>query len=593
MLRTQDKTNTVPPVKTTPRGHAADKTTPHRNPTWQSLSTRPFIVQTKLNARTRNSPEHPAYRVADRVGFDGGTTPRSGGDDNERIQKAAQRGTSGPGNPLPFLEQIQKPFGKHDVSGIIAHTGSAAGAGSRDLGAAAFTVGNRVVFGKDPDLRTAAHEAAHAVQQRGGFLTSTGIGKGGDQHEQHADAVAELVVQGESAESLLDQYTIGSSGTREAQSVGGSDHSQGLVQLIELSYDDGPDANTRLTLEALQKGGARATFYLVGQKVQAGDNWRIVFDLAAAGNWLGNHAFDWDNAKDNHIFMSGSPAERASKILQTEFAIRDALIKGKADAQANKKWESIPAEYRTYIDTIIATGTGRFRTPGFKSHWYSKGGFSQQAGIELASQVMEAAGLRRFSVSDSVTVDPKDWEPGKTQADVEKAVTTGATKDTDTILLHSRLSASAAATPAILEDFKKKGFTYQAPSRGSATGGAGAGFAGVNASTDWLDRFNSQVSPIGPAVTVNKTDPVDRTVTTQVGIAWIDYGGAQYLALISIENSSSKPGTTIVFLTFVDQDLKEAAIARATPNQPRGIQTIGQKYIRNAPGTPSASAAKR
>ncbi|KFA94835.1 hypothetical protein Q664_00250 [Archangium violaceum Cb vi76] len=73
--------------------------------------------------------------------------------------------------------------------------------------AGAFTTGGHVVFGGKPDLRTAAHEAAHVVQQRAGARPSGGIGKDGDAHERHADAVADAVVAGRSAEGLLDPFT--------------------------------------------------------------------------------------------------------------------------------------------------------------------------------------------------------------------------------------------------------------------------------------------------------------------------------------------------------------------------------------------------
>ncbi|HEU5056071.1 MAG TPA: T6SS effector amidase Tae4 family protein, partial [Kofleriaceae bacterium] len=56
-----------------------------------------------------------------------------------------------------------------------------------------------------PDLHTAAHEAAHVVQQRAGVHLSGGVGAAGDSHERHADAVADRVVRGESAVDLLDQ----------------------------------------------------------------------------------------------------------------------------------------------------------------------------------------------------------------------------------------------------------------------------------------------------------------------------------------------------------------------------------------------------
>jgi hypothetical protein len=82
---------------------------------------------------------------------------------------------------------------------------------------------------------------------------------------------------------------------------------------------------------------------VVGQRVAEGDNWRTVFEIAATGHWLGNHAFDWNSDTDNHIFLHGSEKERARKILITEWAIRDALIQGKREAEAGKTCTSGPS----------------------------------------------------------------------------------------------------------------------------------------------------------------------------------------------------------------------------------------------------------
>ena len=74
------------------------------------------------------------------------------------------------------------------------------------MGARAYAAGNRVAFASAPDLHLAAHEVAHVVQQRGGVQLSGGVGAAGDIYERHADAVADRVVRGESAEALLDQH---------------------------------------------------------------------------------------------------------------------------------------------------------------------------------------------------------------------------------------------------------------------------------------------------------------------------------------------------------------------------------------------------
>lgn len=144
--------------------------------------------------------------------------------DPERVHQAAQHGTSGSGGSLPHLDRIQRAFGRHDVSGVRAHTDERAAEGARAMGAEAFADGEQVAFGGAPSLHTAAHEAAHVVQQRGGVQLKGGVGEAGDRYEQHANAVADLVVQGQSAEPLLDRYA-GAGGAR-----GGS------VQRLDTSF---------------------------------------------------------------------------------------------------------------------------------------------------------------------------------------------------------------------------------------------------------------------------------------------------------------------------------------------------------------------
>jgi hypothetical protein len=127
--------------------------------------------------------------------------------DGEPPEHIAARGVAGAGSPLPHLERIQASFGPHDVSGVTAHEGPSASEAAHGLGAQAFAFGNSVAFASPPDLHTAAHEAAHVVQQRGGVQLKGGINQPGDTHEQHADAVADAVVAARSAAPLLDQVS--------------------------------------------------------------------------------------------------------------------------------------------------------------------------------------------------------------------------------------------------------------------------------------------------------------------------------------------------------------------------------------------------
>lgn len=124
----------------------------------------------------------------------------------EQIHEAAKLGISGPGGPLPYLDQIQRAFGHHDLSTVVAHTDEQAAQGARAMGAEAFTTGNHIAFAGTPTLHTAAHEAAHVIQQRAGVQLSHGIGTAGDSYEQHADVVAERVARRPVSEEGLDKF---------------------------------------------------------------------------------------------------------------------------------------------------------------------------------------------------------------------------------------------------------------------------------------------------------------------------------------------------------------------------------------------------
>jgi len=120
------------------------------------------------------------------------------------VQAAAEKGISVPSGALPHASTIQQSFGGYDISNIQAHLGPAADAGAAAMGAQAYATGNHVAFASgNAGLHTAAHEAAHVVQQQAGVSLSGGVGQVGDKYETHADKVADAVVADESAEGLL------------------------------------------------------------------------------------------------------------------------------------------------------------------------------------------------------------------------------------------------------------------------------------------------------------------------------------------------------------------------------------------------------
>lgn len=141
--------------------------------------------------------------------------------DRESVPEIAASGLSGASQALPHGDAIQRLFGRHDIGGVKAHVGGPAAVAADRMGAAAYATGDAVAFHRAPDLHTAAHEAAHTVQQRGGVQLAGGVGQAGDAYERHADAVADAVVAGQPAEGLLDRFA-GAGGASVVQKKDGA-----------------------------------------------------------------------------------------------------------------------------------------------------------------------------------------------------------------------------------------------------------------------------------------------------------------------------------------------------------------------------------
>nr|WP_255216790.1 DUF4157 domain-containing protein [Pseudenhygromyxa sp. WMMC2535] len=162
-------------------------------------------LQAKADASASVQRLHALQRMADGAVARGGS--RAG------VREAARMGVSGRAHALPHAGAIQRAFGRHSLDGVEAHTDAAAVDASRSLRAEAYTVGPKVAFASSrPTLHTAAHEAAHVIQQRAGLRPAGGVGIVGDALERHADAVADAVVGGSSAEGVLDRLVGGAGG---------------------------------------------------------------------------------------------------------------------------------------------------------------------------------------------------------------------------------------------------------------------------------------------------------------------------------------------------------------------------------------------
>ena len=133
-----------------------------------------------------------------------------------------------PGQPLDTeTRAFMEPRFGHDFSQVRVHTGAHASESAQALNAIAYTGNSNIVFAEghyqpasNEGRRLLAHELAHVVQQHASVGLKDALGQAGDAYERHAEAVANLVVDGKQAEPLLDQ--IAGSPESHAASVTGA-----------------------------------------------------------------------------------------------------------------------------------------------------------------------------------------------------------------------------------------------------------------------------------------------------------------------------------------------------------------------------------
>jgi len=118
----------------------------------------------------------------------------------------------GSGRPLDALprRRMEAAFGA-DFGGVRVHTGRAADALNRALGANAFTLGRDIFFragshdtGSSAGTRLLAHELTHVVQQQpsAGARGAIEIGDPGDRFEREAERVADIVGRADTRASV-------------------------------------------------------------------------------------------------------------------------------------------------------------------------------------------------------------------------------------------------------------------------------------------------------------------------------------------------------------------------------------------------------
>jgi len=132
------------------------------------------------------------------------------------------------------------------------------------------------------------------------------------------------------------------------------------VKPVALTFDDGPSAWTPMVLDLLREHEARATFFVIGERVREHPD--LVQRIVAEGHEVGSHTL-------THPRLTEIPEDEVRREIQ-----------GGQDA----------------VEEVLGKAPRLFRAPGF---------YAERR--ELA--IVEELGLEAVFAE----VDPRDWEPGR------------------------------------------------------------------------------------------------------------------------------------------------------------------------------------
>jgi peptidoglycan/xylan/chitin deacetylase (PgdA/CDA1 family)/sulfur carrier protein ThiS len=188
---------------------------------------------------------------------------------------------------------------------------------------------------------------------------------------------------------------------------------------VALTFDDGPSpTNTRKLLRVLQRFGVKATFFVIGRSASFHPD--IVKAELAAGMEVANHSW-------SHPYLTPFRS-LSSRVIRKEIELTQGEL------------------------LSLGASSGLFRPPG--------GTFSTRV-VDLAKE--SDTRLVMWSI------DPKDWQSGRTSRDIAQAVLSKITPGA-IVILHDGggdQSATIGALPAIIRGIRAKGLQLVTIGEGS------------------------------------------------------------------------------------------------------------------------------
>lgn len=173
-------------------------------------------------------------------------------------------------------------------------------------------------------------------------------------------------------------------------------------KMIALTFDDGPNHNTSNIIDALNKYNAKATFFVLGNRIKGRED--ILLKMDKSGMEIGNHTF-------NHLLLTKYKEDKVkSEINDTSNLIFE--VTGKYPTLFRPSYGSCNKMIRSVVDTPIII-------------W---------------------------------DIDTLDWKYHNSRRISSRVI--NKVKDGDIVLMHDIYSATANALEIIIPSLKSKGYTF-------------------------------------------------------------------------------------------------------------------------------------
>ena len=173
--------------------------------------------------------------------------------------------------------------------------------------------------------------------------------------------------------------------------------------MVALTYDDGPAPSTRSILDTLEAYGMKATFYMVGNRMENYPD--TVRRVAALGCEIGSHTW-------GHNYITGLGASSLHSNLN---------------------------QFDSTLQNLVGIRTATMRPPG---------GFVNNVSL----QALASYGVPAIMWS----IDTMDWKSRNAQAVVESVLSQ--VKDGDIVLMHDLYGSTAEATAILVPELINRGY---------------------------------------------------------------------------------------------------------------------------------------